>query len=386
MHDNSSTSELPRRCSLIDDAHLVDVVAGAFCDHRAMSLSILSIAYPLAAAGLNAVGGSEQILAQIDRGLMENGWKSHVIAPEGSSVCGQLHAIPPVEGAITPAFRLQQHSASAAMIDVVLAREAIDLIHFHGLDFDRYLIATALPCVASLHLPADWYEPHVFSARHGPWLLPVSDSQAMQCPPSSRLLAPLSNGVPDEFFDIPLRKRDGPVLMLARICPEKGIQTGIEAAHRADVDLVLAGQVFPYREHHDYFNNQIVPLLDSRRRFVGPLGLYDKLLHLQNARCVLVPSCVAETSSLVVREAAATGCPVIAFPQGHLAHSIVDGVTGFLVNTREAMANAIGQIDQIDPLECRAYARAHFSGRAMVQAYLALYRRMTRMSQRAALG
>lgn len=350
-----------------------------------MSISVLSVGYPLAQVGLDAVGGSEQILAQIDRGLVNAGWISHVVAPAGSSIHGQLHAIPPICGEITESLRLHQYNACAAMIAAVLARETIDVIHFHGLDFERYATPTALPALASLHLPPDWYDPSLFSHHHGPWLLPVSDSQAAQCPPSSRLLSPLANGVPDEFFDNPLCTRDGPALMLTRICPEKGIHCALEAAHHADIDLVIAGQIYGYREHQEYFERLVAPLLDDRRRFIGPLGLREKLAVLRKARCVLVPSCVAETSSLAVREASAAGCPVIAFPNGHLVHSVVEGVTGFLVETSEAMAAAITKIERIDPHQCRSYARAHFSGRIMVEAHMSLYQRMAQQAPRIAM-
>jgi hypothetical protein len=38
-------------------------------------------------------------------------------------------------------------------IDVALDSEAIDLIHFHGLDFHQYLSQTNVPMLATLHLP-----------------------------------------------------------------------------------------------------------------------------------------------------------------------------------------------------------------------------------------
>lgn len=349
-----------------------------------MTLSVLSVGYPLAQAGLNAVGGSEQILAQIDRGLIEAGAVSHVIAPEGSCVRGHLHALPAVAGPITEEVRLRQQRACAAVLARVLAQESIDVVHLHGLDFATYAIPVSVAAVASLHLPPDWYPRQVFSERNGPWLLPVSETQAAQCPASPRLLAPLPNGVPDELFDAPLCSRDGPALMLVRICPEKGAHLALQAAHAAGIELVIAGQVYPYPEHERYFAEQIAPLLDDRRRFIGPVGMSEKIALLQRARCVLAPSLVAETSSLVVREAAAMGCPVIAFPQGHLAQSVVDDVTGYLVDNVDAMASAMHRTAMIDGTACRAYARAHFSGRAMVQEHLALYRRMMAADARAA--
>lgn len=349
-----------------------------------MTLSVLSVGYPLATAGLHAVGGSEQILAQIDRGLVESGYHSHVIAPAGSIIQGTLHPVPGLADQITPTVRARQQDACLAMVKDVLARYPIDLIHWHGLDFADYTISISIPSIATLHLPPDWYPEHVFKSQQGPWLLPVSDTQAQQCPPCARLLNPLANGVPDEFFDAPLTQRDGGALMLVRICPEKGVHLALEAAHKADCDLTIAGQVYPYPDHEEYFTQHIVPLLDERRRFIGPVNLDQKLKLLQNARCVLVPSLVPETSSLVVREAAAMGCPSIAFPQGHLAKSVVPGVTGFLVENIWAMVEAIHHVDRIHPQLCRDYAREHFSGHAMVEAYLSLYHRMVNRAARTA--
>ena len=52
-----------------------------------MKLTILSVAYPLTEVGIDAVGGSEQILTLLDRNLVSEGHRSLVIAAEGSKVC-----------------------------------------------------------------------------------------------------------------------------------------------------------------------------------------------------------------------------------------------------------------------------------------------------------
>jgi hypothetical protein len=60
-------------------------------------LTIVSVAYPLAPVSLDVAGGSEQILAQLDRGLVDAGHSSVIIAAEGSQVRGELtwtHWIP----------------------------------------------------------------------------------------------------------------------------------------------------------------------------------------------------------------------------------------------------------------------------------------------------
>ena len=63
--------------------------------------------------------------------------------------------------------------------------------------------------------------------------------------------------------------------------------------------------MFPYPAHERYFQTEVVPLLDGRRRFLGALGFARKRRLLAGARCLLVPSTAPETSSLVTMEALA---------------------------------------------------------------------------------
>ena len=94
------------------------------------------------------------------------------------------------------------------------------------------------------------------------------------------------------------------------------------------------------------------------------------------ARCLLVPSTVAETSSLVAREALACGTPVIGFPNGALPETIDHGRTGFLVADVDEMAAAIRRAPSLDPQVCRRIARERFGLAPMTERYLTLYRRL----------
>ena len=87
----------------------------------------------------------------------------------------------------------------------------------------------------------------------------------------------------------------------------------------------------------------------------------------------MIPSLVAETSSLVAMEAASCGTPVVAFRRGALPEVVEHGRTGFLVDDAAEMAQAIERCDAIDPAVCRDVARACFSDRRMAAEYLARY-------------
>ncbi len=139
--------------------------------------------------------------------------------------------------------------------------------------------------------------------------------------------------------------------------------------------------MFPYAEHRAYFDDCIRPLLDDRRRYLGPLGFIRKRRLLGAASCVLVPSLCPETSSLTAMEALACGTPVIAFATGALPETVEHGRTGFLVETMEEMAAAIRDIGAIDRTVCRRTASERFSAQRMTDAYLTLYRQLTRCMQ-----
>ncbi len=343
-----------------------------------MSLTVLSVAYPLARVSPDSTGGSEQVLSALDRALAAAGHRSIVVAPQGSRVAGTLRAIPAAEGVLDEDAKAAAQAANRDAIACVIASERVDLVHLHGIDFDRYLPAPGPPVLATLHLPPDWYPAEALHpSRARTWLNCVSAAQHAACPPSPNLVEPIANGVPVERLAGRHAKR-GFALFLGRICPEKGVHLALEAAHRADVPLIVAGELYPYAAHRDYFESEVRPLLDARRRFVGPVGFARKRRLLTAARCLLVPSLAAETSSLVVREAAACGTAVVAFPSGAIAEAVVDNRTGFLVSDVPAMAAAIRRVGAIDPGTCRALAREHFDEPHMVARYLALYTRLAK--------
>ncbi|HWF47190.1 MAG TPA: glycosyltransferase, partial [Bryobacteraceae bacterium] len=184
----------------------------------------------------------------------------------------------------------------------------------------------------------------------------------------------IPNGIPTERY-APAEPRDF-LLWLGRICPEKGVHIALEVAHRLEARLIIVGPVHPYPEHLDYFSRQITPLLDDRRTYIGPVELKEKSLLLSRAQCLLIPSLVAETSSLVAMEALSSGTPVIAFRTGALPEIVDDGETGFIVDSAEEMAQAVLRIDHVSRACCRERAVARFDSGRMIDDYLALYERM----------
>lgn len=344
-----------------------------------MRLTVLSIAYPLAPVSTDAVGGAEQVLAAVDHGLAAAGHQSIVVACAGSRVAGQLIETGPLPEHIGDKERaraLQQHRYAIA---AALARFPIDLVHSHAVDFSEHLPDTALPTLVTLHLPRDFYPAASFAScgRHVRFNC-VSENQRRTFADLSGPLAVIENGVAADALAARHARREF-ALCLGRICPEKGFEHAIDAAREAGSPLLIAGAVFPYEAHLAYFERAIRPRLGGSIRWLGPVGFHRKRRLLNAAKCLLIPSLAAETSSLVAMEAMACGTPVVAFPSGALADIVEPGTTGYLARDSRQMAEAIRSVDAIDREQCRAIARRRFSVERMVSGYLALYRQMLRL-------
>jgi glycosyltransferase involved in cell wall biosynthesis len=341
-------------------------------------LTVLNVAYPLAPVGPDAVGGAEQVLSALDRALVEAGHRSLVIGCEGSRAAGRLIAVPAESGRLDEEAKRRAHRRHRDAIAAARRRWNVDVVHLHGIDFDGYLPEDG-PTLVTLHLPLDWYRPDALCpTRPDLWLHPVSRSQAERAPAGAELSPPILNGVDIEQLARAHAKRSF-ALVLSRICPEKGVHLALEAARLADAPLVIGGQVYRYEAHERYFKEEVRPRLDTKRRFLGPLGMDRKRRFLNAARCLVVPSLAPETSSLVAMEALACGTPVVAFPNGALPEVVEHGRTGFLVNDLGEMALGIRLAGTLDPEECRAEAKRRFPLSRMIDGYLDTYRALATM-------
>jgi len=341
-----------------------------------MQRTILSIAYPLTEVGPDSAGGSEQILTSLDRDLTAQGHHSIVIAAEGSTVKGTLIPSPGAPPRLDDTVRNWARRVHRQLIKDTLKLYPVDLIHMHSLDFHAYLPSTRLPVLATLHLPPDWYPKNVFRMIKPHFRLNcVSWSQHRTCPPSPLLVDPITNGVDVDRLANHLPKGNY-ALALGRICPEKGFHFALDAARQTGTNLLLAGRVFPYDSHVEYFADEIQPRLDRKRRFLGPVGFGRKRRLLAQATCLVIPSTVSETSSLVAMEAMACGTPVIAFRSGALPEIVEHGRTGFIVDDVDQLASALGKVAALHPEVCRRAALSRFNARTMSSTYLALYERM----------
>jgi glycosyltransferase involved in cell wall biosynthesis len=342
-----------------------------------MPLTVLSVAYPFAPVGPQSVGGAEQILTDLDQALVGEGHTSLVLACEGSVTAGKLFSLPVRDHEEKNETHSWRADHAQAILDRVLHVKAVDLIHVHDMGFREYEWPQHIPVLVTLHLPPSWYPAETWNALPSNVQVQyVSETERLSGPPPLRRAPVIANGV-----EIPARseRKDNFAIALGRICPEKNQHQALDAGFRANIRVVLGGQLFPWPEHMRYFSEKLKPLLEQKRRgirhrFCGALNRRRKQRLLAAAKCLLHPTLAPETSSLVAMEALAAGTPVIAYRSGALREIVEDGVTGFLVDSMEEMADAIHRVDAIETEACRHAAAQRFSKSRMVSEYFDLYR------------
>ncbi len=360
--------------------------------HSRTSLRILYIAYPLLPVTPESCGGAEQVLWALEAGMAGRGHHTVVAACAGSRISGQLFAT----GAAAKQVD-QFEPRNAEHVQRILAYLAtaqrsagrFDLVHDHSGSFWQHAAQIDAPVLATMHLPRSFYPANAFDfVPQNLHFVCVSESQRLTFSPIQA--AVVRNGIRVERFPVPrpvwpgsltrvrgsgrvTDNRDEYLLWLGRICEEKGAHIAIEVARQAGKKLILAGDVYPFSYHEQYFAREIEPKLGGPVTFVRKPAFDEKIDLLRHAGALLLPSLVDETSSLVAMEAMACGTPVIAFRRGAIPEVVRDGITGFIVSTTEEMTNAVKRAEEIDPMSCRRHVEENFSASRMEDDYERLY-------------
>jgi glycosyltransferase involved in cell wall biosynthesis len=167
----------------------------------------------------------------------------------------------------------------------------------------------------------------------------------------------------------------GYLAFLGRLSPEKRPDVAIDVARRAGLPLRIAAKVDA--KDQAYFDTVVRPLLGgSRVEFIGEIGGEDRHRFLGEAMALLFPIDWPEPFGLVMIEALACGTPVIAMRRGSVPEVILDGRTGYIVDTADEMVDAARHVHEIDRRACREDVERRFTDVRMASAYERLYARL----------
>lgn len=168
---------------------------------------------------------------------------------------------------------------------------------------------------------------------------------------------------------------DAPLAFLGRLEEVKGPHIAIEAARRAGLKLVLAGNVPD--DHRAWFDAHVRPHIDGKQfRYVGPVNDLQKNQLLGDARAFLMPILWEEPFGIVMAEAMACGTPVLGFRRGAVPEVVETAVTGYVVDTVDELVAAISRVPKLDRLACRARVERLYSDTSVTEGYLRVYQEM----------
>jgi glycosyltransferase involved in cell wall biosynthesis len=308
-------------------------------------------------------GGIERIVHLLACELAGRGHQVTVFARRGSQLPCRLVPYP------GDAIR------NAGRIALEVRRAHFDLIHSFGrLAYLTTLLPLSIPKLMS-------YQRRI-TPRSVVWGARLARGSLHFTACSRHMVAPVRglaewhviyNAVPLERYSFrDTVPADAPLVFLGRVEHIKGAHLAVEVARRTGRKLVIAGNV--PADHAAYFDAQIQPYLDGRRiSYAGPVDDAQKNALLGGAAALLMPILWDEPFGIVMAESLACGTPVIGLRRASVPEVVEHGVTGFVCDDVEGLAQAVGHLSEIDRRTCRRVMEARFSGPAMVNDYLSLY-------------
>ncbi len=330
-----------------------------------------------------AYGGTERVIAALCDGLVAPGHEVTLFAPETSETAAVLEAYgEPAARAdqprgagrdVAPHLHLQM-LADALQRGRRLRRHPLPRRH---LDASVRRLLAQTPTVLTMHGRLDLDLLRDLLPRYGTVpLVSISDDQRRAVADLDLTwAATVYNGLDlTAYSDVP-HDSDGYLAFVGRIAEEKGPLAAIEVARRSGLPLRMAAKVDPLDV--DYYEHEVKPLMGHGVDFVGEIDEHQKPAFYAGAPATLFPSDWPEPFGLVMIESLAAGTPVIALRRGSVPEVIEDGVTGFICDDVDEMAEAVERLGEIDPDECRRQA-ARFSAEAMCRGYVEVYEALMR--------
>lgn len=337
----------------------------------APGLRVAVIAPPWVSVPPVGYGGTESVIDTLCRGLVAAGHQVLLVA-SGDSTC-------PVERAsfFPEALGIGASNGLADIEHAAFGYEAAsrwgaDIAHDHTLAGPSLggLVAP-MPVVTTCHGPFNSELGVVYRllSRRVP-VIAISRSQASESR-GITVATVIHHGV--DLDQYPTASTGGDYLLfVGRMSPEKGIDVAIDVATRAGTRLVIAAKMREPLEHR-YFEEVVRPKLGSGVDYIGEVERSVQIDLLRNAMCLINPIQWSEPFGLVAIEAMAAGTPVVTTPRGAMPEIVVDGLTGFIRDSVDGLAEAVGKVPLLDRAAARRHVTEHFSMERMTANHVRFY-------------
>lgn len=327
-------------------------------------------------------GGTERVVYYIVEELVRLGHTVTLYATSGSKTSGQLiecwngtfreHGIGSGAEDTRDAYTAQLKLA-------MLGIETHDIVHIHHGTYPYH--PTVLESIRTV--PIIWTDHNAVHNDDKPRILKslakleigvtaLSESHRSTVP-DAKWLATIHHGLPANLLT-PIRVTPSYLAFLGRISPEKGITTAVRISEAAGFELKVAAKVDKIDQA--FYENEVKPLFAaSKVDFIGEISEAEKSPFLSGAIALIFPICWLEPFGLVMIEAMACGCPVIAFRIGSVPEIVEDGVTGFVVDTEAEAVEALRHIRKLDRTRIRQRFEERFTSTIMAKKYVDVYER-----------
>ena len=319
-------------------------------------------------------GGTERIVAYLSDALVDLG---HQVTLFASADANTRATLAPMRD---QAIRLDPHplksdlAANLSMMhEVRLRASEFDVLHFHvDLIHFPFFVDTAPRTMTTLHGRLDLDDLAGAYRRWPDIPTGLHLGQPEVAPVAGELAATVQHGIPEHLLSFNQNPVGDYLAFLGRISPEKRPDRAIAIARCSGLKLKIAAKVDA--ADRAYFSEVIEPLLaDPLIEFVGEIGDAEKSEFLGNAVALLFPIDWPEPFGLVMIEAMACGTPVIAWSNGSVSEVIDQGVTGYVVNSEEEAASAVGRAIGLDRRVIRTVFEHRFGAKVMARNYQQLY-------------
>jgi glycosyltransferase involved in cell wall biosynthesis len=315
-------------------------------------------------------GPWEQVASNITEGLVEKGIDVTLFATADSFTKGKLESVCQHPWSENP--ELDPKVCECLHISNLMEQaDKFDIIHnnfdFLPLTYSR-LVKT--PMVTTIHGFSSQKILSVYKKYNSTnSYVSISNSDRS---PELDYAATVYNGINTSEFTFCSEPKDY-LLFFGRIHPEKGTYESIQIAKQSGRKLIISGLI----QHQEYFDSMIKPYInDDDIVYVGNSGPKERDKIMGEAYALLHPVSFEEPFGLSVAESMLCGTPVIAFNRGSMPELIVNGKTGFLVNTTGNAVDAVKDIKSVNRKYCSDYAASKFSRQKMIEGYLEVYRKV----------
>ncbi|GAA2530164.1 glycosyltransferase family 4 protein [Pilimelia columellifera] len=334
-------------------------------------LRIAMVAPPWCEVPPTGYGGLEQVVASLTDALVERG--HHVTlfgAGERSSTRATFVSTGPIQyDAMNWALPELDH---VVRVNEMIDRGRFDIVHDHTNVGPVTAPQRSVPTVVTVHNnPRGQLGSYLSRLDRRVGLVAISYAQRRLAPylPWS---AVVHHGIPAQG-SARLTPGDGPVLWLARFCPDKAPELAITACREAGVPLVLAGKCLEDGEKR-HLDEVVRPLLDDDVELVVNAERQVTQELIGRARALIMPIRWEEPFGMVLIEAMAQGTPVVALNRGAVPEVLTHGVTGFICDRPEDLPGALRRVGDLDPADCVTHVRERFSPDLMARGYEQVYR------------